>query len=1191
MNRLYKTVLTLLLTACFSHGWAQVLTFGNDPQHTSLYTQAAQPLQKLKWTTQINENLTGGFAHYGSPLVTGGNTVIIPIRTASNGYDLVALDGATGIQKYRLSTGYTQPPAVSWLVPVQPVVATDAFGTHLYYPGAGGTIWKLDDPDAAVPAAPTRIVFYGTSATYLGNQSAFDAALNVNTPLTADAQGNVFFGIRTTGTAPAPLSTTSGFVVRVTPTGTATYVSTVDLTGDAIVQRISHGSAPALTPAGDVLYVVLKGNNSVTSPLLAAVDANSLALINKVALNDPRNGQPASVTDVSTASPMVAPDGDVYIGVQGNPYNGSRGFLLRFNAALTVQKTPGGFGWDYTPAVIPASMVPSYTGTSSYLLFCKYNNYAITDGDGVNTVAVLDPNETEVDFHSSAPGLALMRQVLTLISPTPDEEYPTRLGAAREWCINAAAVSVPNNSVYFNCEDGHLYRWDLSQNSLSEAFQLNSGVGQPYVPTVITADGTLITLNGGYVFAIGADSAVQMSLTSSRPDVREGTGTDLVTLSSRLSGTLGTPSGTVRFEDITVVNFIPTTTVLATVPLDANGEASFTTSLDGGAVALGSHYGNHRVTAYYSGDGTYPPSSKRLAQKSHLFVSASSVVAGGTLAYPDPVTLNATVSNVGGGTEVPSGYLNFALGGGSLAQLPLNGAGQAGTSRTLLPGQYTVQVQYGADTFFAGSTGDTTFAVTDTTSTGLVVSAASSDYGQPVTFTATLAPGHVGAGVPAGSVTFSDGSTVLGVVAVDGSGSAALTLGDLGVGSHAVTATFAGEPGWLASASSPATHDVGAATSLSGSSTPVASSFGTVVTLHAFVAPTTSGAGVPAGSVTFAEGATILGTATVDGSGLASLTASGLTVGAHSFSATFAGTGGWGSSSSSFGHEVTAETTTTLASNPNPSTFGQEVLLTATVSGGAAGTPSGSVTFTEGATTLGTATLDASGLATLTVSSLGVGIRSITADFLGTGGFLASQATSSQTVNAPTTTSVVSAPNPSAEGQAVTFTVTVASGGAPGVPTGSVTLSGPGVSQSSPVGPTGQATFVVGTLALGSHTLTADFTGTNNWLGSAGTVVQVVTGDTQPPSVPTGLTAVSGPNRGQIRLAWSPSVDPQGSTVRYRIYRSSSAGGRFSLLTTVSTTTYTDKPGRGKRRWYYLRAVDGAGNVSAPSVTVNATGK
>ena len=111
-------------------------------------------------------------------------------------------------------------------------------------------------------------------------------------------------------------------------------------------------------------------------------------------------------------------------------------------------------------------MVPSYTGASPYLIFAKYNNYAIGDGDGENRIALLDPNATQVDPHSSANGVLEMREVLTVSGPTPDPQnysatYPN---AKREWCINTAAVNPATRSIFVPNEDGRIHRWDLSAN-------------------------------------------------------------------------------------------------------------------------------------------------------------------------------------------------------------------------------------------------------------------------------------------------------------------------------------------------------------------------------------------------------------------------------------------------------------------------------------------------------------------------------------------------------------------------------------------------------------------------------------------------------------------------------------------------------------------------------------------------------
>ena len=237
---------------------------------------------------------------------------------------------------------------------------------------------------------------------------------------------------------------------------------------------MSHNLAPALSNDGSTLYVVVKG---ATNNYLLGFGSTTLATKYSVILRDPRNGNPAVISDNGTASPMVAPDGDVYFGVLGNPNNGSRGFLLRFSGDLSVVKTPGAFGWDYTAGIVPASAVPSYTGSSSYLLFCKYNDYPFGDGNGVNRVALLDPNATQIDPHTSASGLVEMREVLTVIAPTPDPDVnpATFPNAVKEWCINAPAVNPATKSVFFTSEDGHSYRWNLATNSLDQAVGADSG--------------------------------------------------------------------------------------------------------------------------------------------------------------------------------------------------------------------------------------------------------------------------------------------------------------------------------------------------------------------------------------------------------------------------------------------------------------------------------------------------------------------------------------------------------------------------------------------------------------------------------------------------------------------------------------------------------------------------------------------
>ena len=73
----------------------------------------------------------------------------------------------------------------------------------------------------------------------------------------------------------------------------------------------------------------------------------------------------------------------------------------------------------------------------------------------------------------------------------------------KEWCINSAAVDPSTKAVLANNEDGKLYRWDLTSNTLSETMTLTAGLDEAYTPTVIGVDGLVYAINDGIIFAVG----------------------------------------------------------------------------------------------------------------------------------------------------------------------------------------------------------------------------------------------------------------------------------------------------------------------------------------------------------------------------------------------------------------------------------------------------------------------------------------------------------------------------------------------------------------------------------------------------------------------------------------------------------------------------------------------------------------
>jgi ELWxxDGT repeat protein len=370
-----------------------------------------------------------------------------------------------------------------------------------------------------------------------------------------------------------------------------------------------------------------------------------------------------------------------------------------------------------------------------------------------------------------------------------------------------------------------------------------------------------------------------------------------------------------------------------------------------------------------------------------------------------------------------------------------------------------------------------------TTITSIATSPNPSIFGQSVTLTATVSADALGSGTPTGTVTFRDGITTLGTGILSG-GTASFTTSGLSAGSHSITVVYDGDADFLTSTSEILVQGVGVdptTTVVVASANP--SVYGQSVTFAATVSADLPGAGTPSGIVTFKDGATTLGTGILT-SGTATFTTSALAAGNHSITALYGGdTNFRANTSAPLSQAVNQDsTTTTIVAVPTPSVYGQSVTFTATVSANlpGAGTPSGTVTFMEGTTTLGTGTLTG-GTANFTTSALATGSHSISTLYNGDTNFLTSTAaTLSQSVNQDsTTTAVVASPNPSVFGQPATFTATVsvnAPGG--GTPTGTVQFVVDGANFGSPVSldPTGHASLTSLSLLGGVFNMPAGLT-------------------------------------------------------------------------------------------------------------------
>src|SRR3989454_480188 len=579
------------------------------------------------------------------------------------------------------------------------------------------------------------------------------------------------------------------------------------------------------------------------------------------------------------------------------------------------------------------------------------------------------------------------------------------------------------------------------------------------------------------------------------------------------------PTGSVTFKD--------GATTLGTVAL-VNGSASLVTS----TLAAGSH----SLTASYGGSLEFAVSTSAVRTQTvnpgqtttTLTSTPNPSLAGQT------VTLTATVSPVPPAVGTPTGTVTFNDGTTSLGVVTLVNGSASLTVSTFAVGSHSLTAAYSGGGNFQASTSATVTQTVNqgSTSTTLTSTPNPSNVGQAVTLTATVSAVSPAAGVPTGTVTFRDGATSLGVVTLV-NGSASLTVSTLATGNHSLTVVYGGSPSFLGSTSPVVTQAVNLLnTSTSLTSTPNPSTTGQAVTLTATVSPVPPATGVPTGTVTFRDGANSLSTVTLV-NGSASLTISTLVVGSHSLTAVYSGSATFATSTSPTVNQVVnapaaAATSTTINSTPNPSSLGQTVTLSATVTSGA-GVPTGTVTFRDGATTLGTVTL-VNGSASLNVTTLAVGSHSLTAAFNGNATFAAStSAVRTQTVNAGnSSTSLTSTPNPSTVGQTVTLSSTVSAvAPATGVPTGTVTFRDGATSLGVVTLVNGSASLSISTLAAGSHALTAVYSGDASFAASTSpTVTQVVNNNANAVGTTTSLTSSASTIKSASFITFTATVSP-----------------------------------------------------------------
>ena len=723
--------------------WPQ---WGQNPQHTGFLSAPSQSLQ-AKLSDQIFDPFTSQeiaesdgalLMHYQVPLVNGNNVYMMfktgtynscvppgsgqPFPCGPNDWnteiwnetDLQWQNGQL-VPVWNFATDWTPLPndytLGGWEPLFQPVLAS----TYVYVPGAGGTIYQLDQTTGAVLQ---QINPFGT---------AEDPTKFVAGGLTADNQGNVYYNVMQVVLAwPWDSDVANSWMVKVAANGSPIAITYTSLlpdaptaclgvfpqsalpwppSADAVPGNVKCGSqrpglnlAPAISADGSTVYTVSRAHFWGRASYLLALNTADLSLQWSASLQGlfddgcnvllPPDGQPDGcsiygatgldptqntlgagiVSDQASASPMVAPDGSILLGVNDG-YDYGRGHLLKFDQTGIYQASYD-FGWDTTPAI--------YINNGTYSVILKDNHY--NNGSYCN-------NPTWCP--KAPPGPYYVTQLDSNLNiqwqfqdTTTNHQHPN----GYEWCANAAAVD-SNGVVYADNEDGYLYAINQS-GKLQQRIFLERAISAGYTPTSIGGDGTIYGENAGHFIAIGTLLASTTALASSPNPSTYGTP---VTFAATVTTTGATPTGKVTFKS--------GTKTLGAGTL-SNGVATYTTPPTQLAVGAPS------ITAAYAGDATHAGSTSPVLVQTvtKAEVSTNLTSAPNPSGVNQSVTFTATVTSPVG-LPTPTGKVQFKRASTILGTVTLtNGVATLNYTFTKT-GNYTINANYQGNANYLTSSG------------------------------------------------------------------------------------------------------------------------------------------------------------------------------------------------------------------------------------------------------------------------------------------------------------------------------------------------------------------------------------------------------------------------------------------------------------------------------------------------------
>ena len=976
---------------------------------------------------------------------TFGNTVQFTASVSSGGYGT-----PTGTVEFKDNTGHVfdtetldaygnaTSTGITYLVAGNDNITADYDGDGTYDPSTSSAYAQTVNQATLTVTADDKSKVYHASlptltATITGFQNGDTSSILSGSPtLTNSATSTSPVGSYTITATAGSLTDTSGNYSLSFANGTLGITPYSLTVSGAVADNKVYDSTTTATidTSGASLVGVYSGDSvalSGSSGSFASKDvASSIAVIGSLSLSGTDSGnytltQPSLSANITPATLTVSgvwATSKVYDTTSGATVNASTASLVGVYGSDTVTTSASGATGSFPSKNVGTGLTVTVSGIT--IGGADSGDYTLTQpsltADITSATLTVTASASDKVYDSTATASISSLSDNHLGSDSVSESYTSasfsdkNVGSGKTVTVSGLSLSgtdagnysLPSTSITTTASitsAGLTISGLSASNKAYDATTAGTITGTPSLVGVFSGDTVSPTGSATGTFASkDVNTGISVAVSGLSPS---GTDAGNYTLTQPTLAADITPAAlTITADDQSMEYGTSLPTLTASYSGFVGGETSATlTTLPslGTSAMSGSNAGAYSITASGAVGANYNISYVSGTLTINLTSSSVGVTASvNPSVFGQSTTFTATVGRFDSGSGTPSGTVDFYDGSSYLGTGTLNSSDVATfTTSALSVATHTIYADYTGDGDFLANNGSLSQSVLQASTTSVTSSAPNpSVYGQSVTMTATVSPVSPGAGTPTGTVTFFEGSSSLGTGSLNSSGIATLNISNFSVTSHSISAVYGGDSSFGGSTSSSITQTVNqasSATTLVSSANP--SVYGQSVTFTATVSTVSPGSGTPTGTVNFYDWNTLLGTATLDSYDDATFATSALSVASHPIWAEFVGDNNFSSSgTSSLGLPQTVNqdaTTVSLSTSASPAAFGSSLTISATVSAASpgSGTPTGTVTFYDAGTSLGTGTLS-SGVATYSSSALDAGSHAITASYGGDTNYL-----------------------------------------------------------------------------------------------------------------------------------------------------------------------------------------------------------